>query len=814
MMMASVKTQRFVLAGVFRRCLRGAALLAVAALATSAAFATNTVCDGTTRDSFGYVCTMNTTAAATAQLITDITSDPSATSIADSGPRGWLPAGCAGGNDISGCYRAVTFANGATFSFYGATYGTVYVSSNGYLTFGASSQVSLPIGDATLAPGNTSPANAIFAYGSVLDSSNHRVSYRTGATCTGAAAGHSCTVILFNGAVHLEGDSSSTSSFAVALDHTNNQIYVEVYAENESADWTNFLPNIIGIQNGARSSMLWYYPDPYDTQDSGMATHGYQFIFAYTPVVAPANASKLAVAATNAVADVEFAPASAAAGTLILKRANGSVATTPTDGEIYAPGTTTGAGDYVLCSGAGPNCTDSDVDPDNTYNYKFFSFSAEHNYSSGASISSTPGQPGYFKWNVSTAASNLNPPSVLGNESQTLGIFAVGNDRLLHNLAPADGTRGLWDPPQIGGSSQARPLALNITPEADETDAVYVSGQDGFLYGYTVDGSDYEALTPADVANTVGGSAGCTGSVQAGPVAILAAYDTVPDNDADEAASGVIVGSRCSNANNKVVMYSRDLSTVLASYPDGDGTLGIINKAPLILYKTRHVVVPFITGGMSAVVLDLGTDNPMTETATISGIGAVYASPGLVRRDAATEWFVLGNDLGQLFVYDANGVALFQIGTTGNLPGAASPSEGYVKGIAASAPMADGPAISNWIVWSTQTKVHGVLLRSTGFDFSTYWERALGTDAAPGAPSIPVLLSGSAGGGPVYAFWVGSNDGRIYRFDATNATAPTPFVVRGGVTVGTPVFDYNDGTGQGMVVSGTDGSINWIKLGN
>ena len=34
------------------------------------------------------------------------------------------------------------------------------------------------------------------------------------------------------------------------------------------------------------------------------------------------------------------------------------------------------------------------------------------------------------------------------------------------------------------------------------------------------------------------------------------------------------------------------------------------------------------------------------------------------------------------------------------------------------------------------------------------------------------------------------------------------------LAVGTPVFDYNDGTGQGMVVSGTDGSINWIKLGN
>ncbi len=768
------------------------AVLAVLLGTAPLAWATNTSCGGAETDGGGYSCTQP----GAADVIPDISTDGSATQITS-----WKPKGCNGDD----CWFLADITGGLDFAWYGTTYQSVYIGSNGYVSFGSGYTTEV---SAESIPNSASPNNAIYAYGDDLNPAAGGTVYYEQTTCGSPA--FNCLVVQWNQVPDYGG--TVTVTVQLALDLDSDEVWVEV--EQETGSGASSLPQLVGTENASGSAGLWYRSgsDP----DSRAATAGTQIRFAPSDQTPPSAVSKLTSASGDLQVTLEWVDPgdSDLAGVLVLRKASAAVDSDPVDGTSYNVGDVIGVGNEVVCkasAGAG-SCQDVTVVNDIVYHYKAYAFDTNDNYSSGKETTGRPRAGTVVKWSYTTQSTTLAPVGIMANSSASTYVVSTGNDRLLHRMAEGAGTRGAWSPPTLSGTVQARPQVGDLnTGTGNPVDyRAYLSGQDGTLYRY-----DMSSSTATPDTRDVIADAGCTsGLLQASPVVMLDALDS-NSNAHDDA---VIVATRCGSTNNKILMYSTDLATLYDTYDGGANGLGISNGEPRILYDppissgNNLVYVPVRSaGGESLVVLEVDTDGTNAQfTATpyssTTGLGDIDAAPELISR-GTTPLVLVGNTSGTVY-------ALSAVTRTSSTPGAPlqeldnySTSDGPVKGIDASSSIGVGNGLyENWVVWTTDTKIHGIKLdRLSSFDASTYWSTSIS------GPSAPIVLR-YVGGTKNTLAYVGSSDGYLYEIDATTGTVQRQWLIESGKTVGDPTFDYNDGTNQGIVVGTSGGTIYWVRL--
>jgi hypothetical protein len=543
---------------------------------------------------------------------------------------------------------------------------------------------------------------------------------------------------------------------------------------------------------------------------------------------APADVAKVGARSGDAVAALDWSPAAALAspdftGVIVLRRSGAAVADAPTTGTAYGAGQSIGASTVAFVGTPSDVAwADGGVTNGEVVHYRLFAFDTLYNYAGGVATHALPRPTASFKWAYTTSAASLAPAGIAFDAttgSASTGIVASGNDRLLQRLSEADGARGAWDPPVVGGAVQGRPAVGDLGPDGsgNAVPVAYLGAQNGYLYRYGL----AAAGSPQGAADAAG-AAGCSGGViQASPAVVLDAYDGngIAGDDA------VVVGTRCGASDNKVVLYALDLATLHDAYDgDADGTgaadapgLGVSNGTPFILYRDDGANLVYVPvrqdggDGESLVVLEVGAGPAFVRPAysEIRGAGDVDTAPvvfRLARPDHAPR-LVFGTTAGTVFLHDA-------LARTGPAPAPLAAldsrvdgTDGPVKGIAVSTPEPlGGGAFGHWVVWTTDSRVHGMrVTTATGlFDAATYWS------AAVTAPSLPLVLR-KVGGTENTHVYVGAGDGHLYGFNMDGSLA-NDWLVEAGTTVGDPTFDYNDGSAQGLVVGTTAGVVHWIRL--
>lgn len=492
-------------------------------------------------------------------------------------------------------------------------------------------------------------------------------------------------------------------------------------------------------------------------------------------------------------------------GVLVLGRVGGSVGDAPAPGQTYTPGDALGSSTVVCATGGVvASCTHSALTNGDTLYYRVFARDNSNSYSSGATTVGYPRASADIKWTFSTEASALNPSGAISGRS----IVAIGNDGLLHRMAESNGERGAWVPQVLGSPVQSRPLVGDLNPGGVADDTAYLATQSGVLYRYsmaddaTLDGS-------ADIAS----AAGCSGGLlQAAPVVSLDAYD----NNANGNDNVLIQATRCTDANSdgtfndsRIMMYSHDLSTLHTSYDGGAGGLGISNAAPLLFYRDGSNSLVYVPvhdeGGESLVVLEIDSSPSFGLFSSTTGLGDIDTTPAIFKK-GVDPLLVVGNTDGTMFLF----LALVQIagpGTDLTLRDTIAAADGGVKAVASSTAIGIGGNLyDHWVVWTTDSQVHGVLVPPSGnFEDSTLW-----TVNIP-SPSAPVVLRNVRTPGDVLVY-VGGANGTLYELNATNGLLSRSWTLVSGTTVGDPTFDYNDGVHQGIVAGTTAGTIHWVPI--
>lgn len=767
---------------------RTLAVLAAGCLST-AVWATDSECTGAAvKDGSGYYCQLDSN-----DWIPDISG--TGTTV-----TGWKPSGCSGDD----CYKLVSNMGGS-FTWYGSTYSGVYISSNGYVSFGAG--YTNDAGGSSV-PDSGAPNNAVYAYGDDLDpSAGGSVKYQS-TTCAvdrdGNAVNDHCFVVQWSGVPNIDGD--VTVTVQLALDTVTDEAFVEVVSETGAAAADH--PNLIGSENGAGTTGLWFKAS--GAINSADATAGDQLAISLADTTPPANPTKLTGASSDLSVALEWEnPVDADyAGMLVLGQTGSQVTDDPVAGTSYVVGDAIGTA-TVICvvdSGAGPNdsCSDVLVSNGTTYFYSAFSYDGDANYSSGVSTVGYPRAASTFKFAYKTAATTLAPVGAI----PATYLVGIGNDRLLQRMSETDGTRGNWNPPQAGGAVQARPMCGDLDSSGATDYTCYAAAQNGRLYRFSADDGTTTAEGTRNVAGT-SGDAGCTaGLLQAPPVVMLDEFDA-NGNGNDNV---VVVATRCGASNNKILLYNLALGTLHDSY-DGGGGLGISNGAPTIQYRDSANNLVFVPvrddGGESIVVLEIDSTPAFgdPEYAVVSGIGDIDAGLAIARK-GTDRILVAGNTDGDVFVFNAlvpSGNSLQALDSC-TVAGGCSDSDGGVRGVAPGNSSSENGVSINWIVWTTDSKIHGIKLTGDGsFDEATYWSTAIAS------PSAPLVLRDVTGGNDTHAY-VGSSDGRLYEVDATTGTVARSWLVESGTTIGTPTFDYNNGTSQGIVVGTTGGTYHWVKI--
>lgn len=779
--------------------------LSLLLLGGGASWATDTDCSGSgTKDASGYYCS-----SPVPNMIPDLSSDASATTIGSGPSTAWKPSGCTGDD----CYRTVTNIGGS-FTWYGTAYSSAIINSNGYVTFGTPTTLEA---SAVAIPDSNAPNNVIYAYGDDLDpSAGGNVKYRATSCLVdrgGAVGNDTCFVVQWNNVPTFDGTVTVTVQLALDLDTNEALIEIESETDGGSGD-AAFHPNALGSENSAGSVGLWYKAagDPSSTG----ATTGDRFSITLADTVPPGNITKLTSTSGDLFVTEEWVnPANADfAGVLVLAQVGTAVTDTPTNGTTYNVGDSIGTAIVACVSSAGDTtCTDSLVSNGSTYFYKSFAFDNDHNYASGVTISGLPRATTIYKWAFGTGNSTLAAPGVVAESY----VVSVGNDRLLHRVDTSDGTRAPWTPLLLGGAVQARPMAGDLDPDADGTTdfTVFISAQNGTLYRYSLDDGTATVEASRNVAGT-GGDASCTGGLlQAGPVAMLDDYDGNSNNN----DNGVIVATRCGATNNKVLLYNLALSAApVATFSDagGNGQLGISNAAPQILYRNganNLVYVPVRDdGGESLVVLEVNSTPAFADPpyAKLTGLGDIDVTPELFGEVTGDPWLAVGNTSGDVYLFlaatpDGSGGLVQQDSCT--VASGCADSDGAVRGLAASGRIGVGPGLFEfWLTWSTDSLVHGIKVGADGhFDEATYWTAAITS------PSKPLVLRFVRAAGDTLVY-VGSGDGKLYELNATNGAVSRTFNVELGTTIGDPTFDYNNGSNQGIVVGTTGGKIHWVRI--
>ncbi len=767
---------------------RAFAVVVVGTLSTIS-FATDSECTGAAvKDTGGYYCQLDAN-----NWIPDISG--TGTTV-----TGWKPSGCSGDD----CYKLVTNIGGS-FTWYGSTYSGAYISSNGYVSFGAG--YTNDAGGSSV-PDSGPPNNAVYAYGDDLDpSAGGSVKYQS-TTCNvdrdGAGGNDHCFVVQWTNVPNIDGDVLVTVQ--LALDTVTDEAFVEIVSEAGAAAADH--PNLVGSENGAGTVGLWYKAS--GDISSASATAGNQWAFTLADTVPPGNPIKMTAASSDLIVTAEWENPldTDYAGMLVLSQTGSAVTDAPVAGTSYSLGDSIGTASVtcIVDSGDSPNdsCNDLLVSNGTTYYYKAYAYDGDYNYSSGVATTGYPRAVSSFKFAFKTSATTLAPVGAI----PAAYVMGIGNDRLLQRMNETDGSRGGWVPPLAGGAVQARPLCGDLDAGGGTDYTCYVSSQNGRLYRYSADDGTSGAEATRNIAGT-GGDAGCTsGLLQTSPVVMLDGFDANSNNSDDV----VVVATRCGAANNKILMYSHDLATLRDSY-NGGGTLGISSGAPTIQYRDSANNLVYVgvrdDGGESIVVLEVNSTPAFNvpEYAVISGIGDIDAGLAIAKK-GSDRILVAGNTNGDVYVYNAlvaSGGSLLSLDSCTVADGCAD-SDGAVRGVAPGNSIAENGLWVNWIVWTTDSKVHGIKFLGDGtFDEATYWTTSIAS------PSAPIVLRDVTGGNDTYAY-VGSSDGKLYEINATSGAVVRSWAVEAGTTIGTPTFDYNNGTNQGIVVGTTGGTYHWVKI--
>ncbi len=760
-----------------RRLIRLWPVLIALVLSFEHARATNTACNPTTLDADGEFCAR----LATADLIPDIAASGSAIST-------WT-------GDADDGYASIGLPQ--SFLWYGVSYGSAFVSTNGYVSFGAG--YTLPGNSITSVPNTAAPNNAIFAYGDDLDPSVGGAVYYHSSSCTLDrdlnGTNDPCFIVQWN-AIRLY-SSNVLVTVQLALDFASNEAIVEI--ETESGGGRNSRPRVVGTENAAGSAGLWFRPGSAST--SGSVTAGYQFIFSRVDTTPPRDVSKLTGTSGSAAVNLQWqAPSDLdLAGTLVLAQSGSNVASTPVRGTRYSVGDSVGSAVAVCVTGSTTSrCDDAFMGRSAARSYRVFTFDTSLNYASGIDLNVTPLSSAL--WGFHTRASSLAPAAAVPGQYLTV----TGNDGLLHRIDESSGSRGAWAPITLAAPVQSRMMVGDLRPGGPSDITAFLAAQDGYLYRFSLE----NGTNSPEASRNVVSDAGCTGgALQAGPVVMLDAFDSNPNNNDDV----IVIATRCGSTDNRILLYSHDLTTLRDQYGGGPGGLGISNATPRILYRNDDdnlVYVPVrSTGGESLVVLRV---NPVpsfgsSPYAVLTGLGDIDASPVTFAQNGS-QWLIVGNGAGELHLFNAldrvagDGSALIERNSIAS-------NDGAVRGVAVSGAVSDGTGQQeSWVAWSTDTQVHGVRVGVNGMlDLASAWSTSVPS------PSPPLALTEVYAPADIKAY-VGTASGSVFELDARTGTVSNSWPVGIGTSVGEPTFDWGDGIAQGLVFGTTGGAVYWLPL--
>lgn len=477
----------------------------------------------------------------------------------------------------------------------------------------------------------------------------------------------------------------------------------------------------------------------------------------------------------------------------------------PLDGRSYSPSfdrpqVWQNAAAFCVAAPADNGCTVElpaafpDIDALEIF-FRAFTYDTRKVYSAGAPAKSLPIATSGAEWTYWTTSTSMQPAGVLPGEF----VLATGNDVLFHRVGSAGASRAGWTPLPLAAPIVSRIMSGDLDPLGAHDRTAFATTADGRLHRVSLD----DGTSAPEASAHVTADAGCAGgTLSAGPVFTLDVLDTNPV-DGDDV---VVAATRCGASDNRILGYGPLLGAPTALYDGGPDGLGIAKDNPRILYRDDAPNLVYVgvsdDGGESVVVLQAGAGATLSFYADVSGIGDVETIPIAFRRTASSSLLAVGTAQGGLHLFDA-------INRTGNTLVALdslSVADGPVRGVSVSTRIAVSGGYENWVVWSTETAVHGVKVDAAGrFVPATRWDRALA------GPSGPVVLRSAFAAGDVTAF-VGTADGSLVALDATTGAISRSWLVVAGARLAEPTFDFGDGVRQGFAVATDAGGIFWIPL--
>lgn len=468
-------------------------------------------------------------------------------------------------------------------------------------------------------------------------------------------------------------------------------------------------------------------------------------------------------------------------GVLILRRASSPVDKTsiPTDGSTPALCSTVGTGTVVFSDTSGKTSFTDDASdtcgaPANgtTYFYKVFLRDSSNFYSTqditngstfAEEISATPAATTAAQqntqWIAATFATDLASPALIpGN------VAVVGSGiNLLFMINANTGLRQFL-PVSLGGAIASRSPVISAALSSTAQDIVYVTDQDGLIYGIFTDTGVIDwVVNPLNPASTG------TLELQGGPAVQLKSI-TGGTNDQvffGTRNTGTTTGNQifALNGNTGVNATWSPITGATGSIPK----LDIISSTPLVDYVHTALWVTSRSACGTAQP-SLWKINPSTGVILATeDLGDMDASPTLT----ATSDVLFAANNGDAIVggkCTAGNSTIYAIDPTTGATLATFPS---TDGAVVSYPVVVGSAPTYNVIYSGATGVHLLQYDSVRKNFIQAWVAPITN------PSAPIAVTGLA-----FVF-VGSSDGTIHELALNTGVDVKNEVANSGPTIGT-----------------------------
>src|SRR6202046_669954 len=466
-------------------------------------------------------------------------------------------------------------------------------------------------------------------------------------------------------------------------------------------------------------------------------------------------------------------------GVLILRRASSPVDKTsiPTDGSTPALCSTVGTGTVVFSDTSGKTSFTDDASdtcgaPANgtTYFYKVFLRDSSNFYSTqditngstfAEEISATPAATTAAQqntqWIAATFATDLASPTLIpGN------VAVVGSGiNLLFMINANTGLRQFL-PFSLGGAIASRSPVISAALSSTAQDIVYVTDQDGLIYGIFTDTGVIDWV--------VNPTTGTNLQLQGGPAVQLKSIAGGSSNDE------VFFGTRNTGTTTGNQIFALDGNTgANASWsPITGGTgsvpsLDIINSTPLVDYVHSAIWVTSRSACGTAQP-SLWKINPSTGVILATNdLGDIDASPTLTA--ASDVLFAASN--GDAIVGGTCTAGNSIIYAINPATGATLASFTSTDGAVVSYPVVLGNTSPYTVVYSGATGVHLLSYDAVRKTFAQTWTTPITN------PSAPISVTGLS------FIFVGSSDGKIHELALNTGADVKDEVANPGPTIGT-----------------------------